>query len=163
CQSFPSYEWILTIPGFGPIVSAMAATGDPHRFTGRKQILRLTGLDLSASRSGKQSDRVTPVISKQGKAAALRCALVQAAFIVSYKNPEIRSYFSRLLKGRELERGIKMKMENPVVRLLALIAFLALIVDCLERDRFEKLDHSSGHVFYCLPVWFNGRFIDNVH
>ena len=124
CRSFPGYDYLLTIPGFGPIVSAMVlgAIGDPHRFTSRKQIVRLAGLDLSASRSGKQSDRATPVISKQGK-AALRYALVQAALIASYKNPEIRSYFTKLLKGRELERGIKMKMEIKLAAKLLVVAW----------------------------------------
>ena len=106
--TFPAYDKLLTLPGFGPIVSAMVlvAIGDPLRFTSRKQVLRLAGLDLSAQRSGKQSDRAVPVISKQGK-AALRYALVQAATIAAYKDDTIQRYFARLLRGRELERGIR--------------------------------------------------------
>ncbi len=107
-QTFPAYAYLLTIPGFGPIVSAMtlAAIGDAHRYTSRKQILRLAGLDLSASRSGKSCSSAIPVICKAG----LRYALVQAAQIASHKDETIRSYFTVLLKGRELERGIKLKM-----------------------------------------------------
>ncbi len=123
-QAFPAYDCLLTIPGFGPIVSAMVvgAIGDPQRFTNRKQVLRLAGLDLCASRSGKQSDRATPVISKQGK-AALRYALVQAALVASYSNTAIRQYFTRLLKGRELERGIKMKMKVKLAAKLLVVAW----------------------------------------
>lgn len=124
CKNFPAYPCLLTIPGFGPIVSAMVlgAIGDSQRFTSRKQIVRLAGLDLCASRSGKQSDNATPVISKQGK-AALRYALVQAAIVASNKNAAIRSYFTRLLKGRELERGIKMKMKVKLAAKLLVVAW----------------------------------------
>jgi transposase len=124
CRNFAAYQCLLSIPGFGPIVSAMvlAAIGDPHRFTSRKQVLRLAGLDLSASRSGKQSNSAVPVISKQGK-AALRYALVQAALVSSYSHPCIRSYFTQLLKGRELERGIKMKMKIKLAAKLLVVAW----------------------------------------
>src|SRR5512136_1012144 len=79
-QKFPEYEYLLSIPGFGPIVSAMvlAAIGDPSRFENQRQVLRLAGLDLCASRSGTKSDNIKPVISKQGK-TTLRYALVLAA------------------------------------------------------------------------------------
>lgn len=123
-QTFPAYACLLTIPGFGPIVSAMtlAAIGDAHRYTSRKQILRLAGLDLSASRSGKTSSSAIPVISKQGK-AGLRYALVQAAQIASYKDEDIRSYFTGLIKGRELERGIKLKMRVKLAAKMLVVAW----------------------------------------
>jgi transposase len=123
-ETFPVYGCLLTIPGFGPIISAMtiAAISDANRFTSRKQVLRLAGLDLSASRSGKTSNSAIPVISKQGK-AGLRYALVQAAIIASYKDEAIRSYFTRSLKGRELERGIKMKMHIKLAAKLLVVAW----------------------------------------
>jgi transposase len=123
-QQFPEYESLLSIPGFGPIVSAMvlAAIGNAFRFENRKQVLRLAGLDLSAERSGKSSDSAKPVISKQGK-AALRYALVQAAMVASALNPDIRSYFSTLLKGRELERGIKLKIKVKLAAKFLVVAW----------------------------------------
>jgi hypothetical protein len=75
------------------------------RFENRKQVLR-----RGAGFECRNSDSVKPVISKQGK-AALRYTLVQAAMVASSLNPDIRSYYSKLLKGRELERGIKLKMK----------------------------------------------------
>ncbi len=65
CRQFPEYGYLLTIPGFGPDVSAkvIGALGNPFRFQNRKQVLKLAGLDLSADRSGKTSDSATPVIS----------------------------------------------------------------------------------------------------
>jgi len=123
-QRFPAYRCLLTIPGFGPIVSAMtiAALGDAQRFTSRKQVLRLAGLDLSAYRSGTKSESAIPVISKQGK-AGLRYALVQAATIASYKDATLRTYCTRLLKGRELERGIKLKMRVKLAAKLLVVAW----------------------------------------
>jgi len=123
-QRFPAYHHLQTIPGFGPIVTTMvlAAISDAHRFASRKQVLRLAGLDLSASRSGTKSDNAIPVISKQGK-AGLRYALFQAATIASYKDETIRNYFTRLLKGREQERGIKMKMRVKLAAKLLVVAW----------------------------------------
>ncbi len=109
--------------------------GDASRFTSRKQILRLSGLDLSASRSGKKSDSAIPVISKQGK-AGLRYALVQAAQIASYSDETIRRYFTGLLKGRELERGIKLKMRVKLAAKMLVIAWTLM-------KRNEKFD--SGY------------------
>lgn len=123
-KKFPEYASLHSIPGFGPIVSAMvlAAIGDPHRFEHRRQVMRLAGLDLSAERSGKNSDNAKPVISKQGK-AALRYALVQAAIVASSLNPTIRSYFIKMLKGRELERGINLKMKVKLAAKLLIVAW----------------------------------------
>src|SRR4030042_371299 len=61
CQQFPHYPYLLTIPGFGPDVSAKVsgAVGDPDRFLNGKQVLKMGGLDLSADRSGKRSDKAT--------------------------------------------------------------------------------------------------------
>jgi len=121
---FPEYECLLSIPGFGPIVSAMvlAAIGNPCRFQNQGQVVRLAGLDLSAERSGKNSNSAKPVISKQGK-AALRYALVQAAMVASTANPVIRTYFSKLIKGRELERGINLKMKVKLAAKLLVVAW----------------------------------------
>ena len=123
-EKFPEYKCLLSMPGFGPIVSAMvlAAIGNASRFASSKQVVRLAGLDLSAERSGKNSNSAKPVISKQGK-AALRYALVQAAMVASTANPVIRSYFSRLIKGRELERGIQLKMKVKLAAKLLVVAW----------------------------------------
>jgi transposase len=69
CKRFTEYPCLLSIPGFGPDISAkvLGAIGNPHRFENHRQVLKTAGLDLSADRSGKRTD-VTPVISKKGKA-----------------------------------------------------------------------------------------------
>ena len=124
CMEFPEYECLLSIPGFGPDVSAkvLGAIGDPFRFENGKQVLKLAGLDLNAERSGKSSDLARPVISKKGK-AGLRYALYQAAFIASTKNRYFMVYFTNRLRGREREPGIKTKMRVKLSAKLLIIAW----------------------------------------
>lgn len=124
CIVFPEYSYLLTIPGFGPDVSSkvLGAIGNPFRFTNGKQVLKLTGYDLSASRSGKTSDTSVPVISKRGK-AYVRYALYQAAFVASTSNPHFIVYYTNKLRGREKERGIKTKMRVKLAAKMLIIAW----------------------------------------
>lgn len=124
CTRFPEYDLLLTIPGFGPYISAvvLGAIGNPHRFDSANQVLRLAGLDLSANRSGEKSSSAIPVISKRGK-ADLRYALYQAALIASCSNTGFIAYYSRLLKGRQRERGIRIKMRVKLAAKLLIIAW----------------------------------------
>lgn len=127
CESFPEYRSLLSIPGFGPDVSAkvLGAIGDPDRFQNGKQVLKLAGLDLSANRSGKDSPKAIPQISKQGK-ADLRYALYQAAFIASTKNRDFMRYHTSKLRGREKEKGIHTKMLIKLSAKLLLIAWTVM-------------------------------------
>jgi len=124
CQQFPEYPYLLTIPGYGPDLSAkvLGAIGDPDRFHNGKQVLKLAGLDLSADRSGKDSDQAIPQISKRGK-ADLRYALYQAALIASTSNQDFMLYYTRKLLGREREKGIHMKMRVKLSAKMLLIAW----------------------------------------
>ncbi len=124
CDSYKEYELLQTIPGFGPYVSAvvLGAIGYAQRFENAKQLLRLAGLDLNASRSGKRSQTAVPVISKVGK-ADLRYALYQAAKVATSLTVEFKAYFKRLLKGREKEKGIKTKMRVKVSAKMLVIAW----------------------------------------
>jgi transposase len=124
CSQFPEYEFLLSIPGFGPDVSAkvLGAVGDPFRFQSGKQVLKMAGLDLSAERSGKTSPSAIPVISKKGK-ADLRYALYQAAFIASTKNQDFIVYYTHKLRGREREPGSRTKMRVKLAAKLLIIAW----------------------------------------
>jgi transposase len=127
CLQFPEYQYLLTIPGFGPDVSSkvIAAIGDPFRFTTGAQVLKMAGLDLSADRSGKGSERATPVLSKKGK-ADLRYALYQAALIASTRNRYFMTYYTHTLRGREKEKGIKTKMRVKLAAKLLIIAWTVM-------------------------------------
>jgi transposase len=124
CQPFHQYKYLLTIPGFGPDVSAkvLGAIGDPDRFQNGKQVLKMGGLDLSADRSGKNSDKATPEISKRGK-ADLRYALYQAALIASVQNRDVMIYYTNKIRGREREKGIHTKMRVKLAAKLLVIAW----------------------------------------
>ena len=124
CVGFQDYQYLLSIPGFGPYVSAvvLAAIGTARRFDNTHQVLRFAGFDLSANRSGKKSQSAVPVISKKGK-AALRYAVYQAALIASSLNAQFRGYYHHLLKGREREKGIRTKMRVKLAAKLLVIAW----------------------------------------
>jgi len=127
CLQFPEYEYLLTIPGFGPDVSSkvLGALGDPFRFTRGKQVLKMAGLDLVANRSGKRSDGVVPVISKNGK-AELRYALYQAAMIASSRDRDFIMWFTNKVRGRQREKGIKTRMRVKLSAKLLIIAWTVM-------------------------------------
>jgi transposase len=144
CQSLAGYKLLLTIPGFGPYIAAMvlSALADPFRFSSRKQVIRLAGLDLNASRSGKKSADSVPVISKKGD-ADLRYALYQAALIASYHNDSIRRLYQRMLDGCQGERGIKTKARVKLAAKMLVIAWTML----KNNESFDerRLLAESGH------------------
>jgi transposase len=127
CRLLPGYESIVSIPGIGPAVAAvvLAAIGDPQRFSSTREVLKLAGLDLSASRSGKKAVNVTPKLSKKGK-AALRYALYQAALVATSRNRYFVEYFSKVIAGREREQGIKTKMRVKVAAKMLVISWTLL-------------------------------------
>lgn len=124
CGRFDAYPRLLTIPGFGPFVTAQVVghIGDPHRFKAPKQVIRLAGLDLNAKRSGKRSDFAVPVISKRGN-ASLRYALYQAALVATCHDKGFRELFTRYLQGREKERGIRTKGRVKLAAKMLVIAW----------------------------------------
>lgn len=124
CKGFTEYECLLSIPGYGQDVSSkvLGALGDPFRFSNGGQVVKLSGFDLSAERSGKDSPGGRPVISKKGK-SDLRYALYQAALVASVNNRNVMVYYTNLLRGRERERGIHRKMRVKLAAKLLVIAW----------------------------------------
>lgn len=124
CKRCPEYDYLLTIPGFGPDVSSkvLAAIGDPFRFHSASQVLKMAGMDLNAERSGKSSDAAVPIISKKGS-GHLRYALYQAAFVASCRHKQFKKYYANILTGREKEKGIKTKMRVKLAAKLLVIAW----------------------------------------
>jgi transposase len=141
CLGFPEYKYILSIPGFGPDVSSkvIGAIGDPFRFDNATQVLRLAGFDLSASRSGKTSDKAVPVISKRGK-ASLRYALYQAALIASISNKHFIIYYTNKLRGREREKGIKTKMKVKLAAKMLVIVWTLMKKKAPFDPRYLNID-----------------------
>ena len=124
CMESADYSRLLTIPGFGPYIAArvLASISNPWRFDSSNQLLKMAGYDLGAERSGQNSDKAVPVISKRGN-SELRYALYQAAHIASIRNPHFIGYFTRLLRGRQRERGIQTKMRVKLAAKMLKIAW----------------------------------------
>ncbi len=122
CAGLPEYDCLLSIPGFGPRISAMVlgAIGNPYRFENERQVLKMAGLDLSKNQSGKSEG--IPVISKKGK-ADLRYGLYQAALVASTANHRLMAYFTGKLHGREREKGIATKMRVKLSAKMLVIAW----------------------------------------
>ena len=62
------------------------------------------------------------MISKKGS-NSLRYALYQAALIAAARNSNFIRYFTKTLKGREKERGIKTKMRVKLAAKMLIIAW----------------------------------------
>jgi transposase len=124
CVKFSDYRYLLSIPGFGPAIATMTlgAIGDPHRFENGRQVLKLAGLDLSASRSGQSSLYAKTRISKKGK-AELRYALYHAAFTASSRHKLMKSWFQSKIEKRQNEKGIGMKTRIKLSAKLLIIAW----------------------------------------
>ncbi len=122
CQKFKEYSCLSSIPGFGPTLSAMVlgAIGNPWRFQNGAQVLKMVGLDLSASSSGKSQG--SPVVAKKGK-AEIRYALYQAAIVASTRDKHFVAYFTDQLRGREKETGIKTKKRVKLAAKMLMIAW----------------------------------------
>ena len=134
CLSMPAWEHVISIPGFGPDTTAkvLAAIGDPYRFENLRQVLKLAGLDLNASRSGKPSQQASPVISKRGR-SDLRYAMCQAALVASSRNKLFMDYVAHHLRGREHEKGIHGKMRTKLAAKLLVIAWTLM----KKQERFN--------------------------
>ncbi|MDP3282944.1 MAG: IS110 family transposase [Desulfobacterales bacterium] len=126
-EGFAEYRYLLTIPGYGPYVSSvvLSAIADPFRFDNASQVIKLSGYDLCADRSGQSSDKAVPVISKRGS-GELRYALYQAAQVASVKNRYFKVYFTGLLQGRQKERGIHTKMRVKLAAKMLVIAWVMM-------------------------------------
>jgi transposase len=112
----------------------LASIGNPFRFENRKQLIKMAGYDLCADRSGRTSDKAIPVISKKGN-GELRYALYQAAKVASARVDLFRTYFTKLLRGRERERGIRTKMCVKLAAKMLVIAWTLM----KKREPFDPV------------------------
>jgi transposase len=144
-KAFEEYKCLLSIPGFGPYISAivLASIGNIN-FSSQSQIIKMAGLDLSASRSGKTSENATPVISKKGK-SELRYALYQAAIVASTSNALFKNYLTEKLMGRSREKGIKTKMLVKLSAKLLIIAWTLMKNKTVFDPCFIKTGNANSH------------------
>ncbi len=141
CLGLEEYPYLLSIPGIGPDTASkiLAYVSDPNRFDHEKQVLKLAGFDLSASRSGGSSAKATPVISKRGQ-ADLRYALCQAAMVASTCNTFFSTWFARKLQGREREKGIFAVIRVKLAAKLLVIAWTLM----KKKEMFAYEEHLNN-------------------
>jgi len=89
---------LTTITGIGNVTAAViiGEIGDIKRFECPAQLLAFAGLDASVHQSGDFIGTKNR-LSKRGS-PYLRCALWQAAFVVSIYDPALSKYYQKLRK-----------------------------------------------------------------
>lgn len=113
---------VTTIPGIGPTYGAviLSELGDISRFPSGKQIVSFAGLDASVHESGEFTGNHSHM-SKRGS-AYLRRAIFGAAFVASWADPELSSYYKRL-RARGKHHNVAV---GAVARKLCYIIFAIL-------------------------------------
>ena len=113
---------VTTIPGVGPVYGAiiLSELGDIHRFPGGKQIVSYAGIDASVSASG-EFEGTQSHMSKRGS-PYLRRAIWGAAFIASWSDPELKTYYQKLRQRGKPHRVAV----SAVARKLCYIIFAVL-------------------------------------
>ena len=112
-------QHLLSIPGIGPVLAGLmvALLQSGHRFTSAAQFASYLGVIPTEHESGS-SVRHRPHLSKLGP-ARVRAKLYMAAIVACHHNPDVRTFYERLLK-----RGkCKMAALGAAMRKLAHICF----------------------------------------
>ena len=113
---------VTTIPRIGATYGAviLSELGDISRFPSGKQIVSFAGLDASVHESGEFTGNHSHM-SKRGS-AYLRRAIFGAAFVASWADPELSSYYKRL-RARGKHHNVAV---GAVARKLCYIIFAIL-------------------------------------
>lgn len=87
---------VTTIPGVGSVYGAviLSELGDINRFPSGKQIVSYAGLDATVNESGEFKGDQSHM-SKRGS-SYLRRAIWGAAFVASWSDPELKTYYQKL-------------------------------------------------------------------
>lgn len=119
CNDSQDYKSLLEIPGFGSIYSSifLSAVKDIRNYNHSDQIVKLAGLDLEYSQSGRYHSKSR--ISKKGN-ALLRyalCGVVNGAL----KNKYFKELFEEQLKrkgdNKDTRRILKVKVALKMIRI----------------------------------------------
>ena len=119
CSSSEDYKSLLQIPGFGPIYTSifLAVIKDIRKFNHSDQIIKLAGLDLEYSQSGKYHSKSRS--SKKGN-ALLRYALC-GAVNGALKHKDFNEIFDQQLKrkgdNKDNRRILKVKLAVKMIRI----------------------------------------------
>ena len=119
CCNSEEYKSLIQIPGFGPIYTGifLAVVKDIKKFNHSDQIVKLAGLDLEYSQSGKYQSKSRS--SKKGN-ALLRYALC-GAVNGALKHKDFNEIFDQQLKrkgdNKDNRRILKVKLAVKMIRI----------------------------------------------
>jgi len=119
CGASEDYKLLLQIPGFGPIYTSifLAVVKDLKKFNHSDQIIKLAGLDLEYSQSGKYHSKSRS--SKKGN-ALLRYALC-GAVNGALKHKDFKILFEEQLRrkgdNKDTRRILKVKLAVKMIRI----------------------------------------------
>jgi len=124
CQQSDDYHLLLSIPGFGPMLSALflAHVGSVHSYRHSGQLTKLAGLDLEYCQSGKFFSKAR--ISKKGS-SLLRYGLYLAA-VKSLSNHSIKSYFQDKILLRDGSPACRAKLRIKLTEKMLRTAYTIL-------------------------------------
>lgn len=134
-KQIPCAEQILSIPGIGPITTAvfLGELGDPAHFTHPKQIIKYAGYDPQEKDSGKRVGR--RIISKKGR-WLLRKYLFFMGMKVVQNSQFFKDYYQRKLEKKNRFGQLLRKKEA----LCAVIIKLIKVIFALLRDQRKFSD-----------------------
>lgn len=124
CSRYQDYHLLLTIPGFGPVLSALflAYVGNINAYENPGQLTKLVGLDLEYVQSGKFHSQAC--ISKKGS-SLLRYALCNAA-VKALNNKKLKPAFEAKLDKKGGSLSAKAKLRIKLADKLLRAAFVIL-------------------------------------
>jgi transposase len=128
----PGTEEMLSVPGVGKVSLAgfLAEVGDVKDYAHGQQILRLAGLNLKESSSGKKKGQTT--ISKRGR-SRLRALLFRTVLVMVAKNPEFKA----------LHQYYTTRSQNPLKKKQSLIALCGKLIRILHTLGTKRIRYNA--------------------
>jgi transposase len=131
-SEIPMTEQLRSIKGLGPIFIAaiLSGAGDLKQYAHGRQLLRIAGLNLAESMSGKRKGQI--VLSKRGD-STLRKYMYLATIVLTATNPVFRKLHENNIRAKH------MRKQQSVFKLLGKLARILIgIVQRGETFSSEK-------------------------
>jgi transposase len=129
-KEIPSSEYLLSIPGIGPLSAAifLGEIGDPACFQNARQIVKYAGYDPQESDSGYKISR--KFISKKGRWLLRKCLFLMSLRVVVLSN-YFQDYYQRKLQTKNRVGQLPRRKEI----LCAVAIKLIKVIFALLRDK----------------------------
>ena len=135
-EEIPFAEYILSLPGMGPVSCAifLGELGNPEHFSNPRQIIKYAGYDPKENDSGSRTGR--KIISKKGRWLLRKCLFFMVLRVVN-RSPFFKEYYEHKKKG--LDRPL-----NKTEALCAVILKLIRVLFAMMRDRRMFTEEMPG-------------------